>query len=777
MTDSPRSWTLAVDFGTTATVAAIAAEGERPLILEMGGERRIPSVVFIDEDGTIVVGRAAAGLAVSRPDRAIRAPKSRLDDQVPLVLGGQPYRATTLVTSVLEAVLEEAVRHEGSRPTRTRLTYPATWNRPRRAKLLEAATRASMPDPVLIAEPVAAALTYAEAAAVPSGQFVAVYDLGGGTFDTAVLQSKTGGFRVVGRPLGDPQLGGELFDEMLMNLVGEKMDPDAWDEILVSDERPWRQAAARLRNECKRVKETLSNHGYGDVVVGLPTGSVEVRVTRSELEALVEPYIDESIDLLARCIADAGVDSSDLTSIYVTGGGSRMPLVETKLREAYPEVDISRRGDPKAAVAFGALVAAPESLDVALAGGAGPTEEETFKQETPSVPPSVPARPATASPPRPQTPSMPPKTMASQDRSLPAMPPASMASQDQALPPMPAAASQIQSQPAPQPTPLPDTVSMPLVTPDVSDDFNASNRFDASQQYAGPASSAQPQPVPIAAGQQPGTPPQTSTGSDESVFRNPIVLAASAVAALVLLGLLIVAVANSGGGGQSVGADGTGRSVSTTTTPTTLATTTTTAAQTTTTAPTTEAPPIDAGPSQADIDGVVLTAADFPSDWTSDVWVEDENTICDLPAANPALMAVSIHDDPATFDRIISLVNTYGDEQTSINSVSEDRNLINICPEDRFELNGGDEIDIKISEPNLAVPTLGDESYILQFDYFDLEGNLVVTAVFLETRWGRSIVQTSIAVTGSETGLSSEQEQRLRDFHDIAFARMIGIPR
>lgn len=360
------AWTLAVDFGTTSTVTAMCDDTGSPEILEVDGNRKMPSMVVVDNDHTIVVGIAAAGLARSMPQRTIRTPKNRLGDAVPIVVGGTPFQPVAFVTSVLKHVLDDATRFQGQPPTRTRLTYPATWNRPKRSRLLEAAVKAGYPEPELVAEPIAAALTYADATDLKVGDHVGVFDLGGGTFDTVVLRRTDSGFAVVGRPLGDPQLGGELFDEILMNYVGEQIDQAMWDQLLVSDEADWMRAAARLRAECKRAKEALSSHPVAEVSVGLPGGAVDVSITRDELDELIIPFIDEAIELLNTCMSDASNSGDTIDAIYVTGGASRMPVVEQRVRDAYPNTVVSRRGDPKVAVALGALLAVPGSLDESL---------------------------------------------------------------------------------------------------------------------------------------------------------------------------------------------------------------------------------------------------------------------------------------------------------------------------------------------------------------------------------------------------------------------------
>lgn len=358
------TWVLGIDFGTSYTTAAICANG-RPEPIEIDGQRRMPSVILVDEDGSIVVGSAAERLSATRPGRTLREPKRRLGEPTPVVLGGEPYSVINLVGALLASVYAEAVRHQGGPPTEIRLTHPASWGRPRLAELRRAAAIAGMPNVTLIPEPVAAAVAYANDSPESERGYVAVYDLGGGTFDTAILRHTNEGFTIQGRPGGDARLGGELFDELLAQHVTEQLTPEAASAIVASDELSWRQAAANLRSEARNAKETLSTRDYAELLVALPTGLTQVRVTRADLEGLITDYIDESVDLLARAVADAGMAPGELTAIYVTGGASRAPMIEERLRAAFPGVVVSRRNDPKMVIALGAtLPEAAASLDI-----------------------------------------------------------------------------------------------------------------------------------------------------------------------------------------------------------------------------------------------------------------------------------------------------------------------------------------------------------------------------------------------------------------------------
>ncbi len=357
-------WTLGIDFGTSFTVVAVYVDG-RPEPIEIDGQRRTPSVVLVDEDGGIRVGSAAEGLAATRPGRTLREPKRRLGEPAPVLLGGTAHSVVDLVGELLRYVYDAAVRYQGSEPAEVRLTHPASWGRPRLAELRRAAAIAGMREVTLVPEPVAAAVAYASESDAGDDGFVAVYDLGGGTFDTAVLRHAEGGFVIQGRPGGDQHLGGELFDELLAQHVATQLPEDAQQALIASDDLIWRQAAAGLRTSARTAKEQLSTQDYAELIVALPTGMVPIRVERAELEALIEPHIAETIDVLARTASDADVATEDLGAIYLTGGASRTPLVEARIRDAFPGVDVLRRADPKLAVAIGAtLPAAARALDV-----------------------------------------------------------------------------------------------------------------------------------------------------------------------------------------------------------------------------------------------------------------------------------------------------------------------------------------------------------------------------------------------------------------------------
>jgi actin-like ATPase involved in cell morphogenesis len=233
------------------------------------------------------------------------------------------------------------------------ITHPVRWAQPLLDRLREAADLAGIHRrlQVLVSEPEAAAWFYAPPVA---GQVVAVFDLGGGTLDTAVLKATDDGFSVAGQPGGDAELGGEDFDEALLAWVAEQAaerDPEAWDELSGAGHRAARDRA-RLRAEVTAAKEALSKHtSYAVVVDGFDE---EFRVTRDDFDKLVEDMVGSAVTEMTRTVAVAAVAPGQLAGLYLTGGSSRVPLIARRLWAALG-VEPQLRDDPKAVVALGAL--------------------------------------------------------------------------------------------------------------------------------------------------------------------------------------------------------------------------------------------------------------------------------------------------------------------------------------------------------------------------------------------------------------------------------------
>ena len=353
-------YALGIDLGTAFTAAATWRSGHAEMASLGSRTASIPSVVLLREDESFMTGEAANRRALLQPSRVAREFKRRFGDSTPLLLGGSPHSAESLMAKLLAAVVEDISVREAEAPASVCVCHPANWG-PYKVDLLRQAVRmADIHAPTeMLVEPVAAAGHYARQTRIEPGALVAVYDLGGGTFDAAVLRKTSVGFDIIGQPEGIEHLGGSDFDAAVFahvrTVVGaqlDALDPGALTTVA---------AVARLRQECTEAKETLSSDTDTSIPVLLPNFSTQVRLTREELERMVRPSLYETIAALQRAIRGAGVQPEDLHSVLLIGGSSRMPLV-AQLVGAEIGRPVAVDAHPKHAVALGAAWVAGERM-------------------------------------------------------------------------------------------------------------------------------------------------------------------------------------------------------------------------------------------------------------------------------------------------------------------------------------------------------------------------------------------------------------------------------
>jgi molecular chaperone DnaK len=388
-------YALGIDLGTTFTAAATWRDGRAEIAALGSRAAAIPSVVLLRQDETFLTGETANRRALTEPGRVAREFKRRLGDPTPILLGGAPYSAEALTSRLLRSVIDEVSTREGGQPGSICVCHPANWG-PYKTDLLRQAVRlASLDQPVaFVTEPEAAAVFYAQQQRIEPGALVAVYDLGGGTFDAAVLRKTRAGFEILGQPEGIERLGGIDFDAAVFNHVSRALGGKL--QELDEDEPAAIAAVARLREECTDAKEALSSDTDVTIPVLLPNVSTEVRLTRAELESMVRPALYDTIEALKRALRSAGVRPEDLHSVLLVGGSSRMPIV-SQLVGAELGRPVAVDAHPKHAVALGAAWVA--SAPVAGAPAVAP----------PAAPPPVTAPPvAAAAPPAASLPFTPP---------------------------------------------------------------------------------------------------------------------------------------------------------------------------------------------------------------------------------------------------------------------------------------------------------------------------------------------------------------------------------
>ncbi len=351
----PAYW-LGIDLGTTCSAAAIcwpAADGLQVQVVPLSGHSyAMPSVLFLPGDGSLVVGEEAQHRALADPYRAVREFKSRVGDEIPLLVAGSPYYAHDLAAEFVSWLVQYVTHQEGERPEAVALTCPASWG-PDKAALLERAVRdAGVPNLTMLTEPQAAAISYAGHQDLPPGATLAVYDLGAARFDVTVLRKDSPtSFTVLGRPEGIEGLGGLSFDEVIFEYVcaaaGVPIDEmDLYDHGVAAQ-------VAQLRRECVEAKEALS--ASNDAIISVTLGGTQhwVRLTRAEFEEMIRPDLDRTIEAMHRAFGSADVAAAELATILLAGGSSRTPLVSQLIAAEFgrpPAVGT----DPKAAVVLGA---------------------------------------------------------------------------------------------------------------------------------------------------------------------------------------------------------------------------------------------------------------------------------------------------------------------------------------------------------------------------------------------------------------------------------------
>ncbi|MBB2944647.1 YVTN family beta-propeller protein [Actinoplanes lutulentus] len=348
-------YNLGVDLGTTFVAAAIARDG-RPEMCTLGSQTMVsPAVVYFTEESRLAFGDAAERRALSQPDRVERAFKRRLGDPTPVVLGGVPHAVTALMAAQLRDVLDTVSRVEGEMPERVALTYPATWGPYRRELFEEVPRLAGLHDHVALTEPEAAAAFYGASRLLGEGDTLAVYDLGGGTFDATVLRKRGGAVEVVGDPDGMERLGGIDFDEAILQWIDYR-NGGALSDLDLS--QPGAAAAmARLRQECVHAKEALSADIETSIPVLLPHRQFVAHLTRAEFEGLIRAPVESTIGTLIRAVHTARLDVGQLSGVLLVGGSSRIPLIERMVAAETGRPTVTD-AHPKYAVALGAAVVA-----------------------------------------------------------------------------------------------------------------------------------------------------------------------------------------------------------------------------------------------------------------------------------------------------------------------------------------------------------------------------------------------------------------------------------
>jgi len=370
---------IGIDLGTTNSVAAVMSGGEPTVIPSAEGERLVPSVVAVNKNHERLVGRVARNQAITNPHNTVFSIKRfmgrRADDaevertkkrvpyavteaengDVRVTLDEKEYSPPEISAMILGKIKADAEAYLGETITQAVITVPAYFNDAQRNATKDAGKIAGLEVLRIINEPTASSLAYG--LDKKTNEIIAVYDLGGGTFDISILDVGDGVFQVRSTS-GDTFLGGDDFDQRIMDYLIEEFKKD--NSIDLSNDR---QALQRLKEAAEKAKIELSTVMQTEINLPYLTADASgpkhlvVTLTRAKLEQLTGDLVDRTIAPVKQALSDAGLTAGDINEVVMVGGMTRMPAVQDRVRAFFGK-DPHKGVNPDEVVAIGAAIQA-----------------------------------------------------------------------------------------------------------------------------------------------------------------------------------------------------------------------------------------------------------------------------------------------------------------------------------------------------------------------------------------------------------------------------------
>ncbi len=371
---------IGIDLGTTNSVVAVMEGGEPVVIANAEGNRLTPSVVAVSKNGERTVGQVAKRQAVVNPENTIFSVKRfmgrKLSDpivqrdrqlipyrlaeatngDVRVLMGGRDHAPQEISAMVLQKIKADAEAYLGEPVTQAVITVPAYFNDSQRQATKDAGKIAGLEVLRIINEPTASALAYG-LDKQGKEQTIAVYDLGGGTFDISILELGDGVFEVKATN-GDTHLGGDDFDQRIVDFLAQQFEKDNGIDL-----RKDRTALQRLREAAEKAKMELSTVMQTELSLPFITADasgpkhLSIQLSRSKLEQMTADLIERSIAPVRQALSDAGLRPNDIDEIILVGGQTRMPAVQEAVRKFFNR-DLHKGVNPDEVVAIGAAIQA-----------------------------------------------------------------------------------------------------------------------------------------------------------------------------------------------------------------------------------------------------------------------------------------------------------------------------------------------------------------------------------------------------------------------------------
>lgn len=355
---------VGIDLGTTNSVVAVVQAGDPVVITNSEGSRLTPSVVAFSKTGERLVGQPAKRQAVLNPERTVSSIKRKMGTRHKVTIDGKDYTPEQISAMILEKLKREAESYLGEPIKQAVITVPAYFNDTQRTATKQAGEIAGLEVLRIINEPTAAALAYGHQVEKKEATIL-VYDLGGGTFDVSILDvevdkaSTERDFYEVKATSGDTQLGGDDFDQRLVDYMAEEFKKETGIDL-----RKDRQALQRLREAAEKAKCELSTTVQTQVslpfitsVEGEGPKHLEMTITRAKFEELIHDLIQRTTISIEQALKDAKLTKDDIDEVILVGGSTRIPAVQELVRNVLGK-EPKRGINPDEVVAIGAAIQA-----------------------------------------------------------------------------------------------------------------------------------------------------------------------------------------------------------------------------------------------------------------------------------------------------------------------------------------------------------------------------------------------------------------------------------
>lgn len=347
---------IGIDLGTTNSCVAVLEGGEPVVIANAEGNRTTPSVVGFAKNGERLVGETAKRQAITNPDRTIASIKRHMGSGYTVEIDGKKYTPQDISAMVLGKLKADAESYLGEKVTEAVITVPAYFTDSQKQATKDAGKIAGLDVKRIINEPTAAALAYGLDKDA-SHHKILVYDLGGGTFDVSILEIGDGVFEVLATS-GNNKLGGDDFDEALMNFIADSFAKEHGIDL-----RKDKMAHQRLKEAAEKAKKELSSSQTASINLPFITvGSdgplhLDMDVTRAKFDQLTASLVEKTVEPMKKAMADAGVANSDIEKVILVGGSTRIPAVQEAVKKITGK-DPFKGINPDECVAIGAAIQA-----------------------------------------------------------------------------------------------------------------------------------------------------------------------------------------------------------------------------------------------------------------------------------------------------------------------------------------------------------------------------------------------------------------------------------